>query len=161
MAGKPFGNGSVYTATFNAVAVSAAQDVFEIVAPSTSRVIIRSVQLGQYSDAGDSAAELLSVLFIRGYTVTGSGGAAVTAASAHGLHTAGSTIARNNTTVANTGTVQTLIAEAWNVQAPYIHLPDESERIWLAVSQRLVIRITAPADAITMNGTLTFEEAGA
>ena len=36
---------------------SAAQDVFELVAPSDSRVAVRSISLGQYSDAGDAAAD--------------------------------------------------------------------------------------------------------
>ena len=64
---------SIFSASFSAVAVSAAQDVFELVAPSTSRVAIRSISLGQYSDAGDAAAELLSVLIMRGHTTSGPG----------------------------------------------------------------------------------------
>lgn len=67
---------AVFSATFSAVAVSAAQDLFEIVAPNTSRVAIRSISLGQYSDAGDAQAEMLSVPLIRGYTT--SGGTSVT-----------------------------------------------------------------------------------
>ena len=64
---------STYTATFSAVAASAAQDVFELVAPSTSRVAIHSISLGKYSEAGEAAAELLSVLIMRGQTTSGSG----------------------------------------------------------------------------------------
>ncbi len=44
------------SASFSAVAVSAAPDVFELVAPSNSRVAIRSISLGNYSDAGDVRA---------------------------------------------------------------------------------------------------------
>jgi hypothetical protein len=40
---------SVFTASFSAVAVSAAADVFEIVAPSDSRVAMRGVSLTQYT----------------------------------------------------------------------------------------------------------------
>ena len=71
--------GPVYVLTFSAIAVSAAQDVFELNVASTLRgAYLREVRIGQYSDAGDAAAELLSVLVIKGYTVSGSGGAAVT-----------------------------------------------------------------------------------
>lgn len=154
---------AIYTATFTAVAVTAAQDVFEITADTTTRVKIREVMLGQYSDAGDAQAELLSILFIRGYTVTGSGGSTVTPSNISG-HTgalaAVSVVKANNTTVANTGTVKTLRAEAWNVQTPYIYAPEEDEYLILEAGQRLVIRLTVPADSLTVNGTLTFEEIG-
>lgn len=154
---------AIYTATFSAVAVSAAQDVFEIVAPAGGRVAIREVRLGQYSDAGDAEAELLSVKIMRGHTVSGSGGSSVTPANTSG-HTgalaAASTVEANNTTVANTGSPETLIADSFNVQAGWWYDPVDEEQIILEVSQRLVVRITAPADAVTMNGTLVFEECG-
>jgi hypothetical protein len=70
----------------------------------------------------------------------------------------------NNTTVANTGTPKVLIADAWNIQAPYLWQapedPDHPGNIILEQSGRLVVRITAPADSITMNGTLIWEEIG-
>jgi hypothetical protein len=74
-------NGPIFTATFSAIAVSAAQDVFELITGATSRIEICEVFLGQYSDVGDAAAEMLSVQIVRGHTVVGSGGAAVTPAN--------------------------------------------------------------------------------
>jgi hypothetical protein len=151
---------SIAVATFSAVAVSAAQDLFEIVAPSTRKVVIRELRFGQYSDPGDTEAELLSILIMRGHAITGSGGAAVTPAFlAHtGSPTLTSVIARNNTTVATTGTVVTLLADSFNVMGGFRYLPVPEERIELAPSARLVVRITAPSDALTMNGTMLFEE---
>lgn len=154
---------AVFTSTFAAVAVTAAQDVFEITAPATSKIAIREVRIGQYSDAGDAAAELLSVQIIRGYTVSGSGGSAGTSnpvAGHSGAITSTAAIETNNTTVANTGSPVIMIADAFNVQAGWIYVPDPDERITIAVSTRLVVRITAPADSITMNGTLVYEEIG-
>lgn len=157
---------AIYVASFTAVAVTAAQDVFEIVAPATSRVRIRELRLGQYSDAGDAAAEMLSILALRGYTTTGSGGSAVTAANMApvGLGTplvAGSTVAANNTTVASTTTPLTLLSAAFNIATGFHYCPRfPEERIEIAASQRLVFRITAPADSLTMNGTMLFEEIG-
>jgi hypothetical protein len=40
----------------------------QLVAPSNSRVAIRAISFGQYSDAGDAQAEMLSVLLMRGHT---------------------------------------------------------------------------------------------
>jgi hypothetical protein len=58
---------SIFSASFSAVAVSAVQDVFELVAPSTSSVAIRSISLGQYSDAGDAQAEAYAPVRRRRY----------------------------------------------------------------------------------------------
>jgi hypothetical protein len=69
---------SIFSASFTAVAATAEQDVFEIVAPSDSRVAVRSISLSQYSDAGDASAELLSVVLMRGHTTSGSGGSLAT-----------------------------------------------------------------------------------
>ena len=161
----------VFTATFSAVAVSAAQDVFEIVAHASSRVRVRKIFIGQYSDAGDAAAEMPSVQVIRGYTVSGSGGSTVTPANLQPWSRAAvSVVEANNTTVANTGTAEVLISETFNVQAGWLWAPGqmdprrgasyEDEYIYLEAGSRLVVRITAPADAVTMNGTLVFEEIG-
>ena len=153
----------VFVAPFSAISVSAAQDLWEIVAPSGSRVAIREVRFGQYSDAGDAEAELLGVTMTRGYTVSGSGGGTITPANVDG-HTGGlastTTVERNNTTQASTSGT-TVFADVWNVQVPYLFIPPEKDqRFVIEASARFVISITAPADAITMNGTVVFEELG-
>ena len=59
-----------------------------------------------------------------------------------------------------------LWATGWHLQAGFIWRPPEDLRIGdpfrrhilLKPSQRAVLRITAPADSITVNGTLWFEE---
>lgn len=154
---------AIYAATFAAIAVTAAQDVFEITAPSTSRLVIREIRLGQYSDPGDAQAEMLSIQIIRGYTTTGSGGATITPtnlAPESGALAASSTVKRNNTTVAQDGTGVVLLSDAFNVMGGFRYYPVPDERIQVGVSQRLVVRITAPADSLTMNGTIVFEEVG-
>lgn len=154
----------VYTATFSAIAVTAAQDVFEILAPAARRVQILGVDIGQYSDAGDAQAEMLSVQIILGYTTTGSGGAAVNALPLiEGTKADSCTVARNNTTLAQNGTARILVATVFNVQAGWIWRPhdmseDSDDIIELAPAERAVVRITAPADEVIMNGTLKFRE---
>jgi hypothetical protein len=151
--------GSIHAAAFSAVAVAAAQDVFEIVAPADRMVTLREVRLGQSSDAGDAQAELIALTIVRGHTTSGSGGAPVTpAALRSGDATANAGIARNNTTLAQNGSAATLLAEAWNVQMPYVYRPEADARIVVAPGERLVVRIGAPADALTVSATLVFEE---
>jgi hypothetical protein len=78
---------------------------------------------------------------------------------------AGSVVEINNTTVANTGTPDELISDTMNIAAGWWwEAPRDRDGrvqgIQVKPSQRLVVRITAPADALTMNGTLVFEELG-
>ena len=170
----------IYTATAAAAAgdtggSNTGQDFFEITAPANSQVKIRKVQIGQYSDAGDAAAELLSVRVIRfrgaaGDTGTmGSGGGSVTVRNIHGHPNAPSaqaTVRKNNTTLAqDTGapvaaTLETLIADSFNIAAGWWFDPPEEEMIVVDVNDRLVVRVSAAADPLSMNGTLIWEESG-
>ena len=148
-----------YAATFAAVSVTAAQDVFEITAPSTGVVRLMGLVLGQSSDYGDAQAEGLSLTIVRGYTTSGSGGSAVTPSLLNSSNPAASAaVEANNTTVATTGTAVTLHADAWNVQAGYQLWWPPEVRPAARNSERIVVRSTAPADAITLSGTLYFEE---
>ena len=153
-------NGRTYIVTFNAVAVSAAQDLFEITPADDKPVEIVSLNIGQYSDAGDAASELLGIQIIRGFTTSGSGGSAATPAALNSNGAAaGFTAEVNNTTLANTGTTTTLLSDAFNVQAGYSYIPPLDARPVIGQGNTTaVIRITAPADALTMNGTLVVRE---
>ncbi len=162
---------TVFTAAFSAVAISAAQDLFELVPDATTRIRILEVDIGQYSDPGTGGAdddlEILSIAFHRGHTTSGSGGSSVTPANLNPNGRASvTTVEANNTTVATTsGTL--IFASTWHTQAGFIWRPPEDfvrdpfrRHIIIVPSQRFVIRITAPADAVTANGTVTFEEIG-
>ena len=160
---------TVFSAAFSAVAISAAQDLFEIVAPSDSRVRLLEIDIGQYSDFGDAQAEILSLTIHRGHTTSGSGGSSVTPVNVNPYgRLAGTVVEANNTTVATTsGTL--LCSTIWHVQAGFLWSPLENtphgvlpfrRHILIKPSQRLVIRITIPADVFTANGSVLFEEIG-
>lgn len=154
---------AIFSAVVSGVAVSAAQDVFELVAGAATRVRLRQIRLGQTSDFGDAAAEGLSVTLIRGFTTAGSGGAAVSPANLAGHASAAqatSTVNRNNTTLAQDGASAVLHADAWNIAEGWCYSPAPEEMPVLEKSQRLVVRIGGPADEITVNATLVFEEIG-
>jgi hypothetical protein len=100
---------------------------------------------------------------MRGHTTSGSGGSSATPVNIAGYSAArssGATVETNNSTPAADGSPATLIAESWNVASGYRYLPAPEEHPVLEASQRLVVRISAPADEITLNGTLVFEEIG-
>lgn len=154
--------GMLYTATFAEVAVSVAADLFEIVAPSDAAVVLHSVRIGQSTEEGDAAAEMLPIAIVKGNATSGSGGSTPTPTPLEsGFTAAGSTVETCNTTQASTGTPLTLVADAFNVQVGWQWIPTPEERIVLSPSQRCVVRLgAAPADAMNMNGTLVFEEIG-
>lgn len=155
--------GRFYSASFSATSVSAAVDCFEILAATGKPFILHEVVLSQSSDYGDSAAEGLSVLIKRatGSYTSGSGGSTATPAK-HATNdaAAGPTAETNNTTQASAGSgaLTTIRAEAFNVQAGYQYLPPPEQRLAFLPSEACVISLTAPADAITLSGTVVFEE---
>jgi hypothetical protein len=150
----------MYSASFSSVAVTAVQDLLEVAAPSDAVVVVHSVSIGQSSDAGDSASELLPIQISKSTGSSGSGGSSLTAVAHHtGDAAFGGTCEANNTTQATTTT--TLHSDTFNVQAGWLYQPTPEERIVLSPSARLVVELpTAPADSLTMSGTVTFEEIG-
>ena len=158
---------SRHTATFEGITfgVSTPQDAFELVVAAGKRVRIRRAALHQYSDFADAQAEILPVSIVRGYTTSGSGGASVTPVNTKSDGpAASSTIERNNTTLASGGTAEVLAAEGWNVAAGWVWEPTEKEsepeQSWLVAGDRVVIRVGGANDALTVNGSLTFDEEG-
>lgn len=147
---------SVFTVSFSGVAVSAAQDLFELLAPAGYRLEIIDVRFGQISDVGDAAAEQLAVNFTRG-KLSGSGGTAPTPVPVNARGRIALTTAEvNNTTAGTGGTV--VLSDVFNIAAPYLYRPGPEERIVVEPGSRIGIGITAPADALTMYGTVTFAE---
>lgn len=153
-------NGRTYAVTFSAVAVSAAQDLFEITPADDKPVEIVGIELGQSSDSADAQDEQLQISIIRGHTTSGSGGSAPTPTPLNpNAAAAGFTAEVNNTTIASAGTTTTLQTGCWNVRAGYINwFPPEARPTASQANTTLVVRQTAPADSLTLSGTLYVKE---
>lgn len=153
--------GRFYTAVFEGVTVSAAQDFFEIVAPADAVVVLHAVYITQTSDVGDSAEEMLSCVIQTGATTTGSGGSTPTPSTNLGDSAFGGTVEANNTTEASAGTILNRHRESFNIRAGWIYIPTPEMRFVLSPSARMTITlITVPADDLTMDGTVYFEAIG-
>lgn len=159
--------GRRYTAVFKDIAVTAAQDLFEIAAPSDSIVVIHDWTISQKTEFGDAQEEMLLLTTNRGVgTVTsGSGGASVTPLPVEYQDSAfGGTVERNNTTImaVGTGTLNTdLELIAWNIRIPIQRIYTPETRPIIGPSNRWTLELeTVPADSITMSGMITFEEIG-
>lgn len=146
----------MYTATFEEVAVSAAEDLFEINAPSDGVVVVHGLEISQSSDTD---SEQLNLLIHRAST-SGSGGSTPTARPLEvGDPAFGGTVEANNTSQGTEGTI--LHSAAFNVLNGYVWWPTPECRPVISPSGRLVVELqTTPGDALTMSGTIYFEEIG-
>jgi hypothetical protein len=133
--------------------------LFEITPADDKPVEIVGIELGQSSDAGDAMDELLQISIIRGHN-SGSGGPAPTPIPLGPLDAAAGFAAEvNNTTLASAGTAVTLHTGCWNVRAGYINwFPEGMRPTATQANTTIVVRQTAPADSLTMSGTLYVRE---
>lgn len=159
--------GRIHTGTFKSIAVTAAQDFFEIAAPTDAIVVIHDWTLSQSTEIGDAMEEMLVLTTNRGVgTVTsGSGGASVTPQPIQDGDAAfGGTVERNNTTImaVGTGTLETdLEVHCWNVRVPYQKIYTPETRPVISPGNRWTLELeSTPTDSITISGTITFEEVG-
>lgn len=154
--------GRVYTINFAAVAVTAQQDLFELVAAAGKPFRILGWSLSQSTEVGDAAEEGLAIVLKSGQTTSGSGGSTPTPVPLNVTDAAaGITAETNNTTKASAGTIVTHYADNWNVRQPYtVILPDRMQPE-IAGGRRCTLELaTTPADSITMSGWIAVEEMG-
>lgn len=151
---------AIYTVTFQAVAVTAAQDLVLLIPSSTVPIEIIEANFFQSSDFGDAQAEILRIAIKRGMTANGSGGSTPTPAlKSPGDAAAVTTAHANDTTASNTGTIVTLDERPFNVAAGYLYMPVPEQRDVCAAGSKIAFNLVgAPADSITMSGTVTFRE---
>lgn len=155
--------GRMYSVEFENVSVSAAQDFWEITPADDKPIRIHGIFLSQNSDFGDAQDEGIRLQIIRGFTTSGSGGTTVTANPLNPSDAAASFVAEcNNTTLATTGTTKNLHSDTVVVRAgfPFYFTPETRPECSQGQTT-IVIRLkAAPADALSMSGTLYLEELG-
>lgn len=147
----------MYSVSFTDVAVSLAQDLFQIEAV-TNNVVLHACYISQNSDVGDAAAENLTIRIRR---VTD----ALTNVTAEAQLDLGDAAALadlnvNDTTPLVTGAA-TIHPECWNISQSWIWLPPPELRIVMQVADVVTVNlVSAPADALTCSGVLYFSESG-
>ncbi len=133
------------------VAVTAAFDAVEITS-ATGAIAIKRLRLWQTTDLGDAEEEVLRVNWLRGYTTSGSGGPTTVIAPSNSFDAAATMAAELiNTTVASTTTPVVLAPTGWNIRMPLDDLYPPGEELWIRTTSRIVCRVTAPADSISVN----------
>lgn len=153
-----------YSASFVAVAVTALQDFFSVAVAADEPVTILACYINQISDVGDTAEEMLRVDIVRGNDTVGSGGSAATEILLDARGGAASAAVRvNDTTEASAGSEEIAHTDAFNIRVGWQYIPIPELRIRHdsggGTNEFICVRLlTAPADELTMNGTLYWEE---
>ena len=147
----------IYAVNFNEVAVSVQQDLFQIEAQTTP-AILHAIYLSQSTEEGDAEAENLNVIIQR---VTDAVTDDLNAVALDGGDTAeNANLAINETSELTTG-ASIIHAESWNVAQSFIYLPPPELRPIVQIGNAIVVNLNnTPTDAITMSGTMYFEEIG-
>lgn len=146
--------GVMYSVVFEDIAVTAVQDLFNLLVAANTRVVLHAVYLSQVTE---ESAEIVQVKIQRA-TTAGSIGAAVTPAPLD-LNAAASqaTCRRNDTTQGTSGTV--LFVGQWYLPTMFVWEPKPEGRIHVPGLNRIVVELeTAPDASTSMSGTLVFEE---
>lgn len=143
------------------VAITVAQDLFELVPADDKPIKATGFELGQSTEVGDAAEENVRLAVRRGNTTSGSGGSTptVNAADPHGASPA-VTAEANNTTKATTAGA-TILSTGWNERVtPMVWwYPDQFAPGADQGNSRLCIElVAAPADSVTVEQTAYVKE---
>jgi hypothetical protein len=142
-----------------AASPTAAFDAIELVEPGTGLILVRRVCMWQTTDLADAAEEVLRVEWVRGNATSGSGGQTTVITPEDSFEGAATFTAELlNTTVASTGTPVSLAPMGWNIRIPLDVLYPPGEYIKARNGERICFRVSAPADAITVNATCLVEQ---
>lgn len=150
----------LYSCVFDAVAITAVQDIFAIVAPAAATVRLHQIDLFQTTDLSDAQEEVLRLRIRQGQTVAGSGGSAGTIVPQDVDDAAsGATVRINDTTQANTGTIVVDEVFGWNIRVPLTRIWTPECRPIIKGGRRATIElIAAPADSVTVSGGIVWQE---
>lgn len=149
---------SVHVTTFDNVSITTATDIFHGTVATEKPVELMEMTLGNFSDLGDAAEEVLRIGLFRGIT-GGSGGSALTENPINGGDSASSlAVLANNTSISTGGTQIDLIP--WNIRIPLLWCPvPELRPLITNTYDPFAFRlIAAPADAISVSGALKWQE---
>lgn len=152
----------IYYVAINAVAATAAQDIFEILPADDKPVVLHGFEISQSSDTDSEQLQVL-VKRLPATVTSGTGGSSATIQKRISSDANASFAAEiNNTSRASTSTTaQPLFSIGWNVLSGCGMLLTPETRPIFVQGEALIIGLEgAPADSITLNGYLIVEELG-
>ena len=152
----------IYTIPIAPAGLTAVQDLWAIVSGTNRPTRLAGLHIFQTSDVGDAAEEIVRLRIRSGQTTVGSGGTAPTPIPVNATDAAAQFTARiNDTTQATAGTIVVHAEMGWNIRVDRDFWLPPSYTFDFTGARRWTIEIpTAPADSLTLGGTLWVEEFG-
>jgi hypothetical protein len=153
----------IYTVPFSFTGADGTIDLCAMVAHATKQCVLLGFELGQSSDVGDAAEEIIQIKIRSGQTVVGSGGSAVTPTPNDpvGASASGFTARQADTTQAGTGTIVDHYVYNWNIRQSLSVILPEQWQIIFGAGRRLTIEgVSLPADSLTITGYAVVQEIG-
>lgn len=148
--------GRFYSIPLPETAISAAADLFEITAATDKPIKVWGWNISQDTDVGDAAEEVLQLQLKRGVTA-GSGGSAQTPVAIVANDASAGATSTNRTTAHTNGSI--LWQQGWNIRTVAEHwFAPEFAPVIGADDDPVVLNMSAPADSITVSGTIMIEE---
>lgn len=150
--------GYVYSAPMDAIAFTTATDLFEFTVTSDAPILIHALELSQTTDLSDANEEVLRFGWYTGAT-GGSGGTALTETDYNRDDLPAVTAAvRTGGTASTGGTLKAI--HGWNIRIPFdkIWTPEMRPRIDSSEDIATFRLLAAPADSVTISGTVYWEE---
>ncbi len=158
--------GRMFSARFEGVTVSAAQDLFSLGSPTSGVGLLHEIRIGQDSDVGDAGEIMEIIRIVTGNTAVGSGGSAPTAIPFQLGDTPTVTVRANDTTEVSAGSQVIKLSDVWNVRVPWLYVPTPKTQIYFGeliagTKTYLAVQLpNAPASELTtgVSGTIIWEE---
>lgn len=150
----------LYTVAIDAVAVSATQDLFGLLATSGMAFKVHCIELGQKTLTAWEAKEVKLVRNPATATV-GSGGSAATPRPLNPGDSAATVTARINDTTPQTtsGTQAILFSRDWELLNGFFWMPAPEQRPVIKPSEGCALKFTtAPSASMTVSGYMLIEE---
>ena len=154
---------TIYAANFSAQAITTATDLFEITVAADRPIVVYGMQLGQTTDLGDAAEEVLMIGLYRDVTAGSTG----TAATEYAYTNVSSAAANTAAVVTLRGTASTggtlIDIIPWNIRIPlqWFPIPEMRPKFSNLAAEGPVSSfrlIAAPADSITASGVVYWAE---
>ena len=155
--------GVTYSAPMDALAFTTATDVFEFTPAADRAMVLLGMRLGQTTDLGDAAEEVLRIGLYRDVTA----GATGTALTEVAYGNAAASAAVSAAVVANRGTASTggtlIDIISWNIRIPleWFPIPELRPKFSNLAAEGPVSSfrlLAAPTDSITVSGALYWVE---
>ena len=153
-------SGRSYSVVFTDIAITTAKTLIELIPATNKPIEIVGLEIGQTTDFGDTADEILKLTITRGATTTGTGTAATPSPMSPSDAASGFTAKVNMTAESTGGTEVVLWNSAYNIRAGYIQWFPEGMRPTSINGSLLLLKQSLPADSVTFSGTLYVCELG-